>query len=217
MMLSEDSLRRQIRVIAILHAYSGSSWHPTAVRYVHAVSYFVDALAHAWHLAPLEDLVLKSSDLPRSLQMQMAIDRLVGAGVVIPSEIRFTKDGGRWRFEANLRLNEDLAAPILEVLASDDGWSRELLFVREIASAVQGLGQDALVPALMLEASYADPQVDWNSVVDLDPDQGKMSRTMAMSERLMDLARTRIGRELSDSELASLYVRHLYGVLVGRA
>lgn len=209
----ETTLHLQLRVVSILEAYRGSVHDPTGLGTIHSVAYFVDALSHAWGFSPIEDVVLKRSGLPRSPRLQVAIDRLVGGGVVIPHRVsHIEQDSGQWVLQGAFTLNEDFSTRILNTMAHDEHWLRQLTFTKEVAWSVAGLGADG-TSAVQVEASYADPLVDTNELIDLEPDEGQLSRTAEVSRSLQVLARDRLGRPLSDAELTNLYVRHLYGLL----
>ncbi|MDX8143946.1 hypothetical protein SK854_17640 [Lentzea sp. BCCO 10_0061] len=178
---------------------------------MHTVAYFADALAPIWNIPVLESRLLKKVDVPSNPEIQADIDSLVGRGVLMPSSVHYlTVSSGR-RIDAKYALNPTFSARILAAISSDEQFSRELSFVLEVTLALSGLGISGMNQAVLVDATYSDPLVDFGSVVDLSPEDAQPTRTVQVSQRFTQLMASE--RALSDAELTHLYVRHLYGLI----
>ncbi|MFI6788875.1 hypothetical protein ACIBG4_16260 [Nonomuraea sp. NPDC050383] len=159
----------------------------------------------------LEAELLKKAELPINPELQHDLDRLVGMGVLIPASVKHLRSGDAWRLDATYILNRDFGRRILLALERDDQYARELHFVREVALALAGIGNYGLGGAVLADATYSDPLLGVGSVIDLAPENSRMTRTTEVSERFRSLMASQ--RKLTDAEVVHLYVRHLYSAL----
>ncbi len=204
---SLDHIRRQLRVIGILTAAGEAGLIPLGARQLQTVGFFADALAPVWGVQILDAQLLKRRDSPNSSVIQADIDRLVGLGVLIATDIRHSEDAdGLWRLEANYALNAEFAEPILAAARQFDTYARELAFLAEVVLALAGFGALEINRASNLDASYGDAIVDPGSMVDLANAEG--NRTARVAVRFGELVSPDIS--LSDSEMIHLYLRELY-------
>jgi hypothetical protein len=201
----------EIRTLLIIRAFSGGSLYPVNVDAVHTVSYLADALAAVWGITPLEDTVLKTGWIPRSAKLQAAIDSLIGRGMVDVSTVDYEQRGNRLDLTADYSLNLDLCSRVIAAIDRDPDWQLEFQALREIATCAAGMGRDRLPRAVLVDASYSDPLLDTNTVLNLEPDEGQTpTRTERANRELSRIATERIGRDLSPAELTNLYIRHLF-------
>lgn len=206
-------LRYQIRALLILRAMSRGSLYPAPLEAVHTMAYLADALASVWDLPVLDDMVLKTLWVPRSSGIQGALDRLVGASLTRVQNVDYVERGARIALQADYDLNEELVAPIFAVVDGDPDWSAEFLAISEISTAVTGMGRERFHRAALVDASYSDPLLDANTVVDLEPDMGDLpSRTQAANLELRAIALEELGRGLTPAEVTHLYARHLFAL-----
>ncbi|MFS8104611.1 hypothetical protein LFM09_46665 [Lentzea alba] len=202
--------RIAIRLVAIVHACERAGISPAPLQVIHTVAYFADALAPLWNIPVVEGQLLKKADVPSNPEIQADIDSLVGRGVLIPSSVRHVETSNGRRIDAKYALNMDFAERILEAISLDEQFSKELSFVHEVTLALSGLGVSGMGNAVLVDATYADPLLDFGSIVNLSPDIVP-TRTVQVSQRFSQLMSTE--RSLSDAELTHLYVRHLYGLV----
>ncbi|MFI6628454.1 hypothetical protein ACI2LC_46465 [Nonomuraea wenchangensis] len=206
-----QDLKVLVRIVAIVRACQDSGISPAPLTTIHAVAYFADVLAPVWQIPVLESQILKKAELPTNPELQRDIDRLVGIGVLVPSNIRHIQSGALWRLDANYALHSLFGPRILDALERDNQYSRELHFVREVTLALAGIGTYGLGGAVLADATYSDPLLGIGSVVDLAPENSRITRTVEVSERFRTLMASQ--RKLSDAEVIHLYVRHLYSAL----
>ena len=80
--------------------------------------------------------------------------------------------------------------------------------------SVAGFGIDQLPRAALVDASYSDPLLDRNTLLDLDPDEGhSRSQTELANQKLSAVGLEWLSRQLAPAELTALYVRHLYPLI----
>jgi hypothetical protein len=204
-----DHVRRQLRVVAILHAAERAGLTPLATRPFHTIAYFADALAPVWGLRILDAQLLKQRDGPLSPTFQRDVDRLVGRGVVIPYQVTHRPDrDGNWRLDASYELNHSFADPILQTVTSFESFADELAFVREVVYAISGLGELELVDASTSDAAYADELVAFGGLLDLSARDRRPNATARVALRFGELLQADL--KLESAEMLHLYVRELY-------
>jgi hypothetical protein len=213
---SDDDLRAQLRALSIVSGFESTFLYPVPVEMVHACSYFCDALSPLWSIQPIDDIVLKTEGVPLSPALQVAIDWLVGHGLLVPSGVAYAKTARQTRLRADLTLNRALANRVLEAVEADEKLSRETSFVREVAAALAAMGPGAETRAVFHDANYQDPLAGMQSVLDLVPEEGRSSATQSVLRSFSALARTAMGSELSESELTALYTRHLQSLVAAQ-
>jgi len=210
--VSLDHVRRQLRVIGILAAAGEAGLIPLGARQLQTVGFFAYALAPVWGVQILDAQLLKRRDSPNSSMIQADVDRLVGLGVLIATNIRHLEDADHlWRLEADYALNSKFAEPILAAARKFDTYTRELAFLTEVVLALAGFGALEINRASALDASYGDAIVDPGSMVDLA--SAEDNRTAKVAVRFGELVAPDIS--LSDSEMIHLYLRELYNRLSG--
>lgn len=203
-------VRIAMRIVAIVHACDQEGISPAPLQVIHTVAYFADALAPLWNIPVVEGQLLKKVDAPSNPEIQADIDSLVGRGVLVPSSVRHIETSNGRRIDAKYALNMDFAGRILEAISLDEQFSKELSFIHEVTLALSGLGVSGMGNAVLVDATYSDPLLDFGSIVDLSSDIAP-TRTIQVSQRFSQLMST--DRRLSDAELTHLYVRHLYGLV----
>jgi len=200
----------ELRALLIVNGFRGTSVYPVPVDAIHVTSYFADAFASVWKTPALTETVLKTRAVPRNRRLQDAIDRLVGRGLFIPTAISYSATPTGARLAASYSINRDLANRALEVVYADEEWRAQLDLTREVAIGIASLGHDRINQTVLADASYSDPLLDFNTVVDLGPDDGEQSKTADANERLAAVALRTLGQTLTPSELTAFYIRHLY-------
>jgi hypothetical protein len=206
-------LQRRIRLVVILDAAERAGLVPLPVVQLHAMAFFANVLSPVWQMPPLEGSLLKRRGGPYYPPLQRDLDRLVGMGVAVISNLGHARDdGGHWRLEGSYRLNGQFADRIIEAIGSWPNEQAIVGFMRELALAVSALDDDEIGPAARADATYSDPQVDFGSVVDFAEWRDLNYTANAANE---------IGRFLpggvtpTSGEKLHLYVRHLHKRLLG--
>jgi hypothetical protein len=202
-----ESLRRQIRVLAILQGAEEAGLAPLPVTRLHNVAFLANVLAPVSQTRVMDGRVLKRQGGPFYPALQQDIDRLVGLGVVIIHGVQHCPDeSGRWRLEGSYGLNPAFAAPIL---IARDAFTEERIearYIREIAFAVSGLSDADLDHFVEEDAAYSDALVDIGNVVDFaEWRMVNYSANAANAAGRLMLGGTRA----TAGEKIHIYVRHL--------
>jgi hypothetical protein len=203
--------KRYIRVVMLLDAADRVGMSPVRVRHLHALAYLSNVLAPVWKLDPLEGRVLKKSGGPFYPEFQRALDHLVGTGVTIISQVSHVfEEGAGWRLEGRYQLNPTFSR---RIVAEIDAYSYErqvAVFVRELVYAASTLTDQEMTDAVSQDATYLDPIVSFDSVIDFAEWQQRNFSTNAANY----FARfTSAGSFTTPGEKLHLYVSHIKGRL----
>lgn len=200
-------VRRKLRVIGILFGAYRAGLVPLSAHSLQTACYFADALAPVWGVRILDARLLKRRDSPNSPVIQADVDRLVGVGVLVATNVRHREDAdGLWRLDSDYTLNPGFAEPILEAARGLEKYEHEINFLGEVVLALSGFGALNIDRASASDASYGNEMIDPGGMVDLDAVDGNQTARVAM--RFGELAPPDFS--LSDSEKVHLYLRELY-------
>ncbi len=201
------SLRRRVRLVVLLDAAETAGLVPIPILRLHAFAYLSNVLAPVWNLSALDVKVFKRRGGPFYPALQRDLDRLVGMGVVKITGLGHARDDdGRWRLEGSYRLNHELAVPMLRQLNTYEEEVRLVSFVQELAYALSALSDDDLDLAFSEDATYSNPLVSFDNVVDFDE---RLSNYSANAAQYFDRLIPGGGRATPGEKL-HLYVRHLH-------
>ena len=163
-------------------------------------------MAPVWHLPPLDGAVLKQQGGPFFPELQHDLDRLVGAGVAEISGLKYVQDdSGRWRLEGCYRPNRLYADRAFQASQVFNDERRLASFLFELAYALAALTDDELDRVVTEDATYTDPLVTFDNVIDLQTESGKNYSANAARE----FDRVASGGTTSSGEKLHLYIRHL--------
>jgi hypothetical protein len=207
---AELSLRRQIRLLVLLDAAASSGLTPLPLALVHAIAYLSNVLAPIWNLEPFDGKVLKRRGTPFYPSLQWDLDRLVGRGLVVVSDIRYLQVEGKWQLDGEYRVNRSFSSPVLRAIHSTRFEQGLVEFCGVLTEAVAGLPAKDAARALLEDAAYSDPNVDISNVVDFA--EGKTLNYAANAA-----ATFRPDVSLTPAERVHLYVAHLQARSVRRA
>ena len=202
-----DVLRRQVRLVMLLNAAEVAGLVPLKILRLHAFAYLSNVLAPVWDMRVLDGKILKRRGGPFYPDLQHDLDRLVGLGVVVISGVGHVQDESkRWRLEGAYRLNRRFADPILNAL-DDYPEERQLgKFIEELGYAVSALSDEELDRAFSEDATYSDPMVTVDNVIDF-ADWRERNYTANAAE---EFDRVVPGGNATPGEKLHLYVRHLH-------
>lgn len=201
-----DSLRRRVRLVLLLDAAEAAGISPMKILRLHAFAYLSNVLAPVWDMPILDEEVLKRRGGPFYPEMQHDLDRLVGLGVAVVSGVGHVQDENkRWRLEGSYRLNRKFADAILRSLTAFPEESRLGEFIRELGFALSALSDGELDVAFSQDATYSDPMVATDNVVNFAKYRDNYSANAA--ERFEDVLTSGYA---SPGEKLHMYVRHLH-------
>lgn len=206
-MARDDASRAQaIRVLVLLDALARVGLSPTDAKALHELAYLANVLSPVFDLLPLDAKLLKRPTGPYYPELQQAIDRLVGRGLVDALGLRaaLDTDDSRYRVIARYRLRRQHVQNALD--RHEQIYQPEAQFLRELASAYSALTDAQIGVASRYDARYADTSVDFNDVIDFGEWRSparNFSRNAAMAFAP--------GRGLEPAERLYLYLEHLGG------
>lgn len=204
-------VERRVRLIGILLFGRKAGITPMSTDVIHSIAYLADVLSPVWHLPILDAQLVKQVRKPYFPALERDLDQLVGIGLVEVERFRYVNPAeqiAQWRIDADYRLIEERAKPILDSVAQFDQQSRKFDFVREVVYAASGLGPEGIAEIGLVDAAYSDPLVDVGGLLDVDRANGGKNLTATVAERFAAL--TEADARFDDAELVHLYVRHLY-------
>lgn len=203
-----QQIKRRLRILAILSGAQRAALVPLDINALHTMAYFADALAPVWDLRILDAQSLKRRSGPFSPLVQGELDRMVGQGLIVPSEVRHSQDeSGAWRLAASYRLNPILAAPVLSAAMELPEQAEEIRFVEEIVLAAAAIGPAQLQQVAATDAAYGDVEVAEGRMVDVEGTEDMPNLSARVAMRFAALVDS--GVNLKPAELIHLYVREL--------
>ena len=163
------SAKRQVRIVSLLDAAESAGVVPIRITQFHAAAYLSNVLAPVWELRPLDGKLLKRRDGPFYPEIQQDLDRMVGQGTVIISNVSHAYDqSSGWRLEGSYHLNRSFADGIIAKINSFAEEHEMVIFVRELFFALATMTEKELDQAISQDATYMDPMIDLGSVIDFD-------------------------------------------------
>ncbi|TPK96545.1 MULTISPECIES: hypothetical protein [unclassified Mesorhizobium] len=209
-------LRQRGRVLLLLDAAERASVAPLSTDRLHALAYLADVLSPVWHLPAFDQVVMKSSGGPFFPELQREMDRLVAAGLLEVSNIRYVpRPRGGARIEGCYGLR--FGSPHLEDLlgrlgargsdaALDPRDVQIHAFLIELAGALARLPGDELSRAATSDVTYSDRRVDNNNLIYITP-ASMPNRSVETAERFATFIPE--GASLSPGEKLYLYATYL--------
>ncbi len=203
----QQSLRRKARIIVLLDAARRAGISPIPLLSFHAFAYLANVLAPVWDMPVQDGKVLKRRGGPFYPELQRDLDRMTGTGMVTISEVTHLRTPeGRWRLEGKYDINTSLAGDALSFLLSLHEERRLSEFICELGYALSGLDPKEVERALIQDATYSDPSVSEDNVLDFS--EWSIQNPSANAANYFDrLFPNNLGA--SQGEKLHLYVRHL--------
>lgn len=202
------ALRRQARILVLLAGAARAGLAPMGIIPFHAFAFLSNVLAPVWDMPAFDGKILKKKGGPFYPALQRDLDRMVGLGMVLITHVAHVRDpDGKWRLEGRYCLNRQLSAPAVDYLLSLSDEARFATFATEIAYALSALGEEELEHALVEDATYSDPTVSENNVLDFEEwtQRNPSANAANYFERFMPA-----GIKATPGEKLHLYVRHLH-------
>lgn len=205
---SLDALRRKIRLVVLLDSAERAGLIQLSIVQLHTFAYLANVLSPVWGLPALEGKLLKRRGSPFYPVLQHDLDRLVGTGVAIISNVSYVPDeDGRWRLEGSYQLNRLIADRIIASITEFESERRVQNFIQELGYALSALDDEEIEQATTQDATYADPLVDVGNVVDFG--EWRTVNSSANAARYFEHLIPGGGRA-TNGEMLHLYVRHLH-------
>lgn len=209
-------LRQRGRVLLLLDAAERAAVAPLPTDRLHALAFLADVLSPVWHLPSFDQVVVKSSDGPFYPELQREMDRLVAAGLLEVSNIRYVPrphEGARIEARYGLRFGSPHLEAVLErlgargeALALDPRDVKVHAFMVELAGALARLPKDEINRAATSDVTYSDRQIANNNLIYITP-ASRSNRSVETAERFSKFMPDGVG--LSPGEKLYLYATYL--------
>ena len=199
-----DVLRRRVRLLLLLDGLERAGIAPVRLRRLHTFAYLSNILAPVWHARVFDGRLLKRRGGPFYPLLQHDLDRLVGLGLVIVTDLGHVLDeDGQWRLDGAFSLNYNLAEYPLNAIRQFPHQQAMRLFLLELAYAVSALTESELDSLPDEDPTYSDPNVSYDSVVDFADwrDLNYSANAAGYFSSVLEHA--------APGELLHLFVRHL--------
>jgi len=133
---------------------------------------------------------------------------MVGLGMVCISNVAHVRgEDKKWRLEGRYRLNRKMAGQAVDYLLGLPDEKPFVSYVGELAYALSALGERELESALVEDATYSDPAISDNNVLDFG--EWASRNPSANAANFFDKFMPR-GTKVTPGEKLHLYVRHLH-------
>ena len=203
-------LSRQVRLLMLLDAAENAGIAPIELRTLHTYAFLSNVLAPVWNTDVFDGHLLKRRSGPFYPALQHDLDRLVGLGLALITNLGHTLDeDGRWRLSGAFSLNRELSANALEVMDALPHQRRVRSFLQEIAYAMSALSDSEVHRLPEEDPTYSDYIVSYGNVVDF-ADWRNLNYSANAAQHFATLT-----EGTTPGELLHLYVRHLHRRLSG--
>jgi hypothetical protein len=200
--------RAQVRVLRLLSALSGAGVEEVGVQDFHAFAFFTDVLAPVWGLESPTGDILKEEGGPHYPMLQMALDRLVGLGLVRVARLTGDDRGGRWRLDVTFSIRIQVAAPVIAMLdAMPDEDPAIVEFLEQLAFSFAEIPAERRDDAALVDALWSAAGYDDNRLIEFTTDRGgRVARNYSAdaARRFQRFAPKSV--DLSPAEQTSLYM-----------
>lgn len=209
-------LRQRGRVLLLLDAAERAAVAPLSTDRMHALAFLADVLSPVWHLPSFDHVVVKSTDGPFFPELQREMDRLVAAGLLEVTNIRYVprpREGARIEARYGLRFGSPHLEAVLgrlgargEALALDPRDVKVHAFLVELAGALARLPNDEIDRAATSDVTYSDRQIDNENLIYITT-ATRSNRSVETAERFSSFMPA--GSNLSPGEKLYLYATYL--------
>ena len=177
---------------------------PIRLHRLHLYAYLSNVLAPVWNSRVFDGRILKRRGGPFYPTLQNDLDRLVGLGLVLITDLGHIIDkDGQWRLDGAFSLNHDLAGNALKVM---DRFPQQLemrTFFLEVAYAVSALSDSEFDVLPSEDPTYSDSGVGYENVVDF-AEWRQLNYSANVTRHFAS-----VSEQATPGELLHLYVRHL--------
>ena len=198
------TLRRQVRLLILLDGSERAGIAPIHLKRLHIYAYLSNVLSPVWNLRAFEGEVLKRRGGPFYPVLQQDLDRLVGLGLVLITDLgHIIDEDDQWRLDGAFSLNYDLAGDALDIIDSFPQQRETRSLLLEIAYAVSALSDTEFDSLPREDPTYSDSNVAFENVLDF-----AQWRDVNYSANAA-LYFASLSEHATPAELLHLYVRHL--------
>ena len=205
-----DALGRQVRLLMLIDGSEQAGLAPIRLRRLHTYAYLSNVLAPIWNSQVFEGRLLKRRGGPFYPALQHELDRLVGLGLVIITNLEHIIDeDGHWRLDGAFSLNHELAGDALKAISRFPQEHEVRSFLLEIAYAVSALSDSEFDILPSEDPTYSHSDIGYENVVDF-AGWRKLNYSANAAHHFKS-----VSQQATPGELLHLYVRHLRGRVGG--
>lgn len=196
----------QSRLILMLVSLERAGLSPVSFEQVHSFAYFANVMSPLWNLDPIQGAVLKRKEGPFYIELQDALDRLIGSGAVEVVSMSYAQVEGGARIAAMVRVSLPKVAPVLSALASMPDEIEAGRFIEELAFVFSEIDPGLQDDSVQVDATYSAPSSPEGRVVDFaEFKETARNFSVPAARRLQAYAPP--GVTLSQAEELVLYMR----------
>ena len=205
-----DTLRSRIRLLMLLAGADEAGIAPIRLRRLHIYAYLSNVLAPVWTSQVFDGRILRRRSGPFYPLLQQQLDRLVGLGLVLITDLDYVIDKDhQCRLDGAFSLNAELVGDINMIIANYPHLQQLWTFLVEIAYAVSAMRDDEFDEVPKEDPTYADANVGFDNVVDFA--EWREVNYSANAARYL----ASFSENPTPAELLHLYVRHLHRRISG--
>ena len=199
-----DVLRRRVRLLMLLDGSERAGIAPIRLRRLHTYAYLSNVLAPVWNSRVFDGRVLKRRGGPFYPILQYDLDRLVGLGIVLMTDLgHIIDEDDQWRLDGAFSLNHELAGDALKVIGTFPQEVEIRSFLLEVAYAVSALSDSEFDSLPSEDPTYSDSNIGYANVVDF-AEWRKQNYSANAAHHFQS-----VSKQATPGELLHLYVRHL--------
>ena len=202
-------VRRRIRVLMLLDAADYVLMSPISISRFHTLTFLADVLSPIYDFSPISGRVLKRRAGPYFPDLQWEIDRLVGLGLVVPSELTPIVEVENAYIEASLSLDRDRTEKIIGIINSSEEFQGLRSFFRELAGALSSIEDEELDAATQSDVTWE--RGHQGTIIDY-AEWRAVNYSEQSADKINDFASSALGAEsldLSPGARVNLYVQYL--------
>lgn len=161
----EANLRNRAWLLGLVALANQAGLRPISKKRAHSLVFLANSLAPIYSDEGVETRVVKHTHGPFYPDAQWDMDRMVGQGLLLISNVTFSDDEGRWWMDADYEASE-LGQRVYEQCRREPVLARSYRFLLELVNAFASLARDAQNTAPLFDAIYAAPgNNDWSPIV----------------------------------------------------
>lgn len=201
------NLRNRAWLLGLISLANQAGLRPLPKKQVHSLVFLANSLATIYDDEGVAFRVVKHAHGPFYPDAQWDLDRMVGQGLLIISDVDFSEDNGRWWMDANYEVTprgETVFASCRELPLLQ----RSYVFLVELTNAFASLTLNAQDQAPFKDAIYSTPgRPNWAPLVFEEPQQNLTALTATAFDELVGPS-----IRLSPKERLQLYFGYLQRV-----
>lgn len=202
-------LRRRLRVLLLLDAADYAMIAPISIARFHGFAYLADVLSPLYAFAVLSGKIEKRRIGPYYPDLQWEVDRLIGLGLVVPSELSAVVETDRAYIHAALSLDRVRARGILDHAYEDPQFLEQRDFFRQLGTALSDIDDKNLDEAtqsdVTWEAGHKGALIDYGDWRPQNYSRMSADRIEALATKDWPID----SRHLSPAAKVNLYVQYL--------